>query len=267
MTTVFSRPQLHSKLVPICILPYLTIYKTSSHVLILLFVFTSRLSILDPVSIEYRFFEPAGKQQRKSTLHCDSQRKALSIASAKDTTACADMSRGGISSCERFKGPINNTNNSTIGSDHGEKTSIPRTIAPTPKHIEKLKPEQKDQFAHISSSRNGTLSMKTNNEHLEFIRHHGHIYSIEPHHFVDVSKESSKSSNYNTMETLSNVETLAIGSTMIDHKYQMENSSQNISSDCNNILRKPHNSEQSKNIHSKNRVSPPSAFIDRIGQV
>lgn len=235
--------------------------------LIWLFLYAFILSILDPVSIEYRFFEPAPKQQRKSTLHCDSQRKALSIASAKDTATCADMSRGGLSSCERFKSSINNTNNSAIGCDYGEKTSVPRPIAPTPKHIEKLKPEQKEQFAHMSTSRNGTLSMKTNDDQLEFIRHHGHIYSIEPHHFVDVSKESNKSPNYNTMETLSNVETLAIGSTMIDHKFQMGNSSQNISPDCNNILRKNHNSEQSKNIHSKNRVSPPSAFIDRVGQV
>ncbi|KAL7739018.1 hypothetical protein ACLKA6_001928 [Drosophila palustris] len=249
-SSVFSRPQLHS-------------------------------NILDPVPIDYRLFEPSAKQQRKSTHSGDSQRKALSIAPAKDTAQCSDLSRN-ISGRQRFKSADSNANSNTLNRDCGENKVITRPIAQSGSYIEKLKVQQQqqqqqqrnpDQHGCISSitcynKSYGDKSPKIlmNNrgdQQLELISSHRRIYSIEP---LELLEANSRHLEYNAMETLSNAETLAMGTTMIDNnKYQMENSLENIPS-CS-ILQKIQKTDQIDHILNDKHVSPPSAFIDRIGQI
>ncbi|XP_060644681.1 cell adhesion molecule Dscam2-like [Drosophila nasuta] len=224
-SSVFSRPQLHS-------------------------------NILDPVPIDYRLFEPTAKQQRKSTHSGDAQRKALAIASTKDAAKCADLSRS-VSGRQRYKSADNNANSGTLNRDCGEANKgITRPIAQPGAYIEKLKPQRNaDQHGCISSitcynkgygDKNAKLINRGGStgggDQLELIGSHRHIYSIEPMELM-------------AMESLSNSETLAMGSTMMDNnQYQMENSLENISNCSDHILNEKH-------------VSPPSAFIDRIGQI
>ncbi|ALC39172.1 Dscam2, partial [Drosophila busckii] len=193
-SSLFSRPQLHS-------------------------------NSLDPVPVDYRYFDPTPKQQRKST-HAgnDPQRKALSIAAAKDPAQCADMPRS-VSARQRHKSADSNTNNSTLNRDCGEGTSISRPIAQPPSsYVEKLKPYDNNHApSHHSKSyvdKNGKIFVDTGGERIELLGQHRHIYSIEPLELLDVGNEPGRTLDYHAMENMSNAETLALGFTMIDHKNQ-----------------------------------------------
>ncbi|EDW64533.2 uncharacterized protein Dvir_GJ22003 [Drosophila virilis] len=239
-SSVFSRPQLHS-------------------------------NILDSVPIDCRLFDPSAKQQRKSTYSCDSQRKILTIKSAKATIQCADMSRS-IPSRQRYKGADSNTNNGTLNRDCGEAQSISRPVTQSGSYIEKLKTQEPDQVACPSitcyNKNYGDASVKlfknTDGNQLEFLSHQHNIYNIEPLDSLGASKGPNRSLEYQGMDTLSNTETLAIGSTMSDHKFQTESSSENIQKQCSNINKNSKN-EQFDYILTEKHVSPPSAFVDRVG--
>lgn len=205
---------------------------------------------MDNVPVNYKFFDPGTKQQRKSTHHCESQRKVLTIKSAKAAIQCPDMSRS-VPSC------------GTLNRDCGEAKFISRRIAQSDSCNEKLKPRESDEFGYRKKfvDTNIKLFASTEGDQLDFLTHRRNIYSIES--VSDSLGITNRLHEYNCMDTLSNTETLAIGSTMSDHKFQMENteSLSKPSSSLTKIIK----TEQLDYILTEKRVSPPFAFVDKVG--
>ncbi|XP_030245645.1 Down syndrome cell adhesion molecule-like protein Dscam2 isoform X2 [Drosophila navojoa] len=228
-SSVFSRPQLHS-------------------------------NALDNVPINYRFFDPGTNQQRKSTHHCDSQRKVLTIKSAKAAIQCPDMSRS-VPSCQRLKSADSGVNCGTLKRDCGEAKIISRQTVQSDSCNEKLKLRESDEFGYRQKfvDTNKELFAPSEGDHFDFSTHRRNIYSIES--VSDSLGITNSSHDYNCMDTLSNTETLAIGSTMSDHKFQMENTESLSKPSLTKITK----AEQLDYILTEKRVSPPSAFVDRVG--
>lgn len=181
------------------------------------------------------------------------------------------MSRS-IPSRQRYKGADSNTNSGTLNRDCGEAQSIARPVTQSGSYIEKLKPQEPDELGYPSmtcyNKNYGDASVKlfknTEGDQLEFLSHQRNIYNIESLDSLGASKGPNRSLEYQGMDTLSNTETLAIGSTMSDHKFQTESSSENIQKQSSNINKNSKN-EQFDYILTEKHVSPPSAFVDRVG--
>lgn len=120
-------------------------------------------------------------------------------------------------------------------------------------------------FLTITPRRKGKLlggSAKTGvmGEGHDNYRHHL-PHSIEPLHLLGIPNDNmSTFFDYRAMETLSNADTLAIGSTMAGHLYpsKIANSTKNQTSITGQVPDEYHH------IISEKNLSPPSAFCDNI---
>lgn len=172
------------------------------------------------------------------------------------------MSRS-VSSCQRLKSTDSGNKCGTLNRDCGEAKFISRQPAQSGSCNEKLMPHESDEFGYRQKfvDTNIKLFAPTEGDQFDFLTHRRNIYSIES--VSDSLGISKRTHEYNCMDTLSNTETLAIGSTMSDHKFQME-STESVSKPSSSLT-KIAKTEQLDYILTAKRVSPPSAFVDRVG--
>lgn len=163
-------------------------------------------------------------------------------------------------SSRRFKSADSGTNISTLNRDCGEAKAISRPTAQSGSNNEKLRTQEAEDLGYKINyaDTNIKLFATTEGDQIEFLTHQRNIYSID-----SVSGIPNRSHEYHCMDTLSNTETLAIGSTMSDHKFQMENTDNLPNPSCN--LTKISKTEQLDYTLTEKHVSPPSAFVDRVG--
>ncbi|KAI9578570.1 hypothetical protein GQX74_009144 [Glossina fuscipes] len=126
----------------------------------------------------------------------------------------------------------------------------------TPRRKGKLLGNQTDNVKHITPS--GMMEAPDNYRH--------HLpHSIEPLHLLGIPNENmSTFFDYRAMETLSNADTLAIGSTMATHLYPNKSkagyeTSSTLASQTNTAV-----PDEYQHIISEKNLSPPSAFCDNI---
>lgn len=92
-------------------------------------------------------------------------------------------------------------------------------------------------------------------------RHHL-PHSIEPLHLLGIPNDNmSTFFDYRAMETLSNADTLAIGSTMASHLYPSKFKNKNQLPTTANVP------EEYQHIINEKNLSPPSAFCDNISSM
>uniref|UniRef100_A0A1B0BQH6 Down syndrome cell adhesion molecule n=1 Tax=Glossina palpalis gambiensis TaxID=67801 RepID=A0A1B0BQH6_9MUSC len=126
----------------------------------------------------------------------------------------------------------------------------------TPRRKGKLLGNQTDNVKHITPS--GMMEAPDNYRH--------HLpHSIEPLHLLGIPNENmSTFFDYRAMETLSNADTLAIGSTMATHLYPNKSkagyeTSSTLASQTTTAV-----PDEYQHIISEKNLSPPSAFCDNI---
>uniref|UniRef100_A0A1A9WXF2 Down syndrome cell adhesion molecule n=1 Tax=Glossina brevipalpis TaxID=37001 RepID=A0A1A9WXF2_9MUSC len=126
----------------------------------------------------------------------------------------------------------------------------------TPRRKGKLLNNQTDNVKHITPS--GIVEAPDNYRH--------HLpHSIEPLHLLGIPNENmSTFFDYRAMETLSNADTLAIGSTMATHLYPNKSKagyemSSSLASQTTTAV-----PDEYQHIISEKNLSPPSAFCDNI---
>uniref|UniRef100_A0A1I8PJY9 Down syndrome cell adhesion molecule-like protein Dscam2 n=1 Tax=Stomoxys calcitrans TaxID=35570 RepID=A0A1I8PJY9_STOCA len=122
-------------------------------------------------------------------------------------------------------------------------------------------------FLTITPRRKGKLlstsadHKKVTGEEHDNYRHHL-PHSIEPLHLLGIPNDNmSTFFDYRAMETLSNADTLAIGSTMAGHLYPSKGSKQSVQSTATTDR---HIADEFHHIISEKNLSPPSAFCDNI---